>query len=52
MFNVKVDSPEKKEIHLEQGWMIKDGYTNCPKHIYDSFNEDTLDEYWSSLEEE
>ena len=52
MFNVKVDSPEKKEILLELGWMIKDGYTNCPKHIYDSFNEDTLDEYWSSLEEE
>ena len=51
-FNVRVDCKKKKEILLELGWIIKNGWTNCPRHIYDDLNEDTLEEHWSSLEEE
>ena len=50
-FNVRVDCEEKKEILLEMGWIIINGWTDCPRNIYDGLNEDTLDEYWSSLEE-
>ena len=51
MFNVRVDSAEKKEILLELGWMVNKGWTNCPQRIYDELNEDTLDEYFSSIDE-
>ena len=51
MFNVRVDSSEKKEILLELGWTVNKGWTNCPRYIYDELNEDSLDEYYSSLDD-
>ena len=51
-FRTFVDCDDKKEILLELGWMVNKGLTNCTQRIYDELNEDTLDEYFSSLDEE
>ena len=51
-FRTYVDCDDKKEILLELGWMVNKGWTNCPQRIYDELNEDTLDEYFSSLDEQ
>jgi hypothetical protein len=50
-FNVRVDCDEKREILLEMGWTINKGWTDCPRYIYDELNDDTLDDYLSSIEE-
>ena len=50
-FNVLVDCDEKKEILLEMGWMMLNGWTDCPRYIYDELNDDTLDDYLSNIEE-
>ena len=50
-FNVRVDCDEKREILLEMGWTINKGWTDCPRYIYDELNDDTLDNYLSSIEE-
>jgi len=50
-FNVRVDCDNKREIILEMGWTINKGWTDCPRYIYDELNDDTLDDYLSSIEE-
>tara|TARA_Y100000114_G_C11535570_1_gene220100 strand:- start:169 stop:333 length:165 start_codon:yes stop_codon:yes gene_type:complete len=50
-FNVRVDCDNKREILLEMGWTINKGWTDCPRYIYDELNDDTLDDYLSSIEE-
>ena len=50
-FNVRVDCDEKREILLEMGWTINKGWTDCPRYIYDELNDDTLDDYLSSIED-
>jgi hypothetical protein len=50
-FKVRVDCDEKREILLEMGWTINKGWTDCPRYIYDELNDDTLDNYFSSLDD-
>ena len=50
-FRTYVDCDDKKEILLELGWTVNKGWTNCPRYIYDELNEDSLDEYYSSLDD-
>ena len=50
-FKVRVDCDEKKEILLEMGWTVNKGWTDCPRYIYDTLNEDSLDEYYANLDE-
>ena len=47
-FNVRVDCKEKREILLEMGWIINKGWTDCPRHIYEKLDEQSLADYFLS----
>ena len=51
-FNVFVDCDEKKETLLEMGWMMLNGWTDCPRYIYDKLDEQMLADYFLSEEGE